>query len=48
VVKRAGAPAIELDNPIVQTLSFVSLGEPTPAMFSVVSATRRIAAKVLE
>jgi ABC-type phosphate transport system substrate-binding protein len=48
VVKRAGAPAIELDKPIVQTLSFVSLGEPTPAMLSVISATRQIAAKVLE
>lgn len=48
VVHRAHAPEMKLDDPVEQKLSFVALGEPTPAMRSVIDAARKIASKVME
>jgi ABC-type phosphate transport system substrate-binding protein len=48
VLTRAKAAEMKIDKPIEQTLSLVSLGEPTPAMRRVIDATRQIAAKVLD
>lgn len=48
VVRRAGVPELALDDPVDQTLSFVALGAPTPAMQSVIDAARQVARKVLE
>ena len=48
VINRAHAPEMKLDFPVEQRLSLVSLGEPTPAMQSVINATREIASKVPE
>ena len=48
VVNRAHAPEMKLDDPVEQKLSLVTLGEPTPAMHSVIDAARKIASKVLE
>jgi hypothetical protein len=39
---------MKLDDPVEQKLSLVTLGEPTPAMHSVIDAAREIATKVLE
>lgn len=43
IVKRRGVPEIVTDRPIETTLNLVTLGEPTPAMRSVIEAARRIA-----
>lgn len=48
VIRNAHAPEMELDDPVEQKLSLVSLGEPTPAMRSVIDAAREVALKVLE
>jgi phosphate transport system substrate-binding protein len=48
VARRAGVPELALDDPVDQTLSFVALGAPTPAMQSVIDAARQVARKVLE
>jgi phosphate transport system substrate-binding protein len=48
VVNRAHAPEMKLDDPVEQKLSLVTLGEPTPAMHSVIDAARKIASKVME
>jgi phosphate transport system substrate-binding protein len=48
VINRAHAPEMKLDFSVEQRLSLVSLGEPTPAMQSVINATREIASKVPE
>ncbi len=42
--EQRGIPQIATDSPIVQPLSLVSLGEPTPAMQAVIAATRQVAA----
>jgi hypothetical protein len=43
IVRRRGVPEIATDRPIETTLNLVTLGEPTPAMRSVIEAARRIA-----
>lgn len=48
VVARAHAPEMKLDDPVEQELSLVTLGAPTPAMWSVIKATRQIALEALE
>jgi phosphate transport system substrate-binding protein len=48
VISRADAPEITLDHPVEQKLSLVTLGEPTPAMMSVIAAARHIAAEASE
>lgn len=47
LVRTRGIPEVEIDEPIEQILSLVTLGEPTPAMLSVIDAMRSIAAKVM-
>jgi ABC-type phosphate transport system substrate-binding protein len=48
VISRAHAPEIKVDEPVEQRLSLVTLGNPTPAMLSVIKATRQIASQELE
>jgi phosphate transport system substrate-binding protein len=48
VITAAHAPEMKLDEPVEQRLSLVTLGDPTPAMQSVIDAARQVAAKVLE
>jgi len=48
VIVAAHAPELQLDKPVEQVLSLVTLGEPTAAMKSVIDASRQIAAQVLE
>jgi phosphate transport system substrate-binding protein len=43
IVRRRGVPEIATDRPIETTLNLVTLGEPTPAMRSVIEAARRVA-----
>jgi phosphate transport system substrate-binding protein len=47
LVRQRGIPELATDYPLQTTLSFVTLGEPSPAMRSVIDATRRIAEKVM-
>lgn len=43
LVQQRGIPEIVTDRPLETTLSFVTLGEPTPAMRAVIDAAHRIA-----
>jgi ABC-type phosphate transport system substrate-binding protein len=47
LVRQRGIPELATDHPLQTTLSFVTLGEPTPAMRSVIDAARRIAHQVM-
>jgi phosphate transport system substrate-binding protein len=47
LVKQRGIPVLSTERPIEQTLSLVTLGDPTPAMQSVIEATRLIAGKMM-
>jgi len=47
LVKQRSLPEIATDKPIEQTLSLVTLGEPTPAMRKVIDAAKRIAEKAM-
>jgi phosphate transport system substrate-binding protein len=47
LAKQRNLPELQTDRPVEQTLSFVTLGAPTPAMQDVIDATRRIAAKMM-
>jgi phosphate transport system substrate-binding protein len=47
LVKQRGIPEIETERPIEQSLSFVTLGNPTPAMKAVIDAARKVAGKML-
>jgi phosphate transport system substrate-binding protein len=47
LVRSRGIPEVEIERPIEQVLALVTLGEPTPAMMSVIDAMRSIAAKVM-
>jgi ABC-type phosphate transport system substrate-binding protein len=40
LAKQKGLPEIVTDKPVEQTLSLITLGEPTPAMKSVIDAAR--------
>jgi hypothetical protein len=43
LAKQKGLPEIVTEKPVEQTLSLITLGEPTPAMKSVIEATRTAA-----
>jgi ABC-type phosphate transport system substrate-binding protein len=45
LVRQRGLPELATDRPLQTTLSLVTLGDPTPAMRSVIDAARRIADK---
>jgi phosphate transport system substrate-binding protein len=47
LTKQRGIPTLATERPIEQTLSLVTLGEPTPAMKSVIDATRLIVKKTM-
>jgi phosphate transport system substrate-binding protein len=47
-VRRHKLPEIAVGSIVEQPLSLVSLGEPTPAMFAVIDAARRVAAGQLD
>jgi phosphate transport system substrate-binding protein len=47
LVRQRGIPELATDHPLQTTLSLVTLGEPSPAMRSVIDATRRIAEKAM-
>jgi phosphate transport system substrate-binding protein len=47
LVKQRSLPELVTDEPIEQTLSLVTIGDPTPAMRDVIEAARRIAEKTM-
>ena len=47
LTKQRGLPEIITEQPIEQTLSLVTFGDPTPAMKAVIDATRRAAEKTM-
>jgi phosphate transport system substrate-binding protein len=47
LVKQRKLPELLTDKPLEQSLSLVTLGDPTPAMRSVIDAAKRIAAKAM-
>ena len=47
LIKQRGVPEIATERPIEQSLGFVTLGDPTPAMKAVIDAARKIAEKML-
>ena len=47
LTKQRGLPELVTEQPIEQTLSLVTLGDPTAAMDAVIQATRRAAEKVM-
>ena len=47
LTKQRGLPELLTEQPIEQTLSLVTLGDPTAAMDAVIQATRRAAEKVM-
>ena len=47
LTRQKGLPEVVTDKPIEQTLSLITLGEPTPAMKAVIDAARRAAAKTM-
>lgn len=47
LAKQKGLPEIAMEKPVEQSLSFVTLGEPTPAMKAVIDAARQAASKAM-
>ena len=47
IVKKMGAIELKTDKPLEHMLYLVSLGEPTPAMRSVIDAARTVAARAM-
>jgi phosphate transport system substrate-binding protein len=47
LVRQRGIPEIATERPIEQSLAFVTLGDPTPAMKAVIDAARQAAGKML-
>lgn len=47
LARQKGLPEIVTEKPVEQTLSFITLGEPTPAMKAVIDAARQAAAKTM-
>ena len=45
LTRQRGLPEIVTEAPIEQTLSFITYGDPTPAMKAVIDAARRVAEK---
>ena len=47
LTKQRGLPELVTEQPIEQTLSLITLGDPSPAMSDVIQAARRAADKVM-
>jgi phosphate transport system substrate-binding protein len=47
LVRQRGIPELVTDKPLQQTLSLVTLGNPTPAMQAVIDATRLVAQRMM-
>ena len=47
LAKQRGLPEIATERPVDQTLSLITLGDPTPAMKAVIDAARKAAADVM-
>jgi ABC-type phosphate transport system substrate-binding protein len=47
LTRQRGLPELSTEAPIEQTLSFITYGDPTPAMKSVIDAARRVAEKLM-
>jgi ABC-type phosphate transport system substrate-binding protein len=47
LIKQRAIPEVVTEKPIEQPLSFVTLGDPTPAMQSVIDAARHVAEKYM-
>jgi len=47
LVKAQALPEIQIEKPIEQVLSLVTLDQPSPAMLSVIDAMRNVAAKLM-
>jgi phosphate transport system substrate-binding protein len=47
LVKERRLPELVTDTPIEQTLSFVTLGDPTPTLRDIIEATRGVAEKMM-
>ena len=47
LTRQKGLPELATEQPIEQTLSIITLGDPTPAMNDVIQATRSIAEKIM-
>jgi ABC-type phosphate transport system substrate-binding protein len=47
LARQKGLPELTTEQPVEQTLSLITLGEPTPAMNDVIRAARRTAEKVM-
>jgi hypothetical protein len=47
LTKQRGLPELITEQPIEQTLSFVTNGDPTPAMKAVIDAARRVSERVM-
>jgi phosphate transport system substrate-binding protein len=47
LARQKGLPELVMDKPVEQTLSLITLGEPTPAMKAVIDAARRVSKKIM-
>jgi len=47
LIKQRGIPEVVTERPIEQSLGFVTLGDPTPAMKAVIDAARKVAGKMI-
>jgi phosphate transport system substrate-binding protein len=47
LARQRGLPELVTEQPIEQTLSLITYGDPTPAMQAVIDAARRVAEKVM-
>jgi phosphate transport system substrate-binding protein len=47
LTKQKGLPELVTERPVEQTLSLITLGDPTPAMSDVIRATRRASEKAM-
>jgi hypothetical protein len=47
LTRKKGLPEIATDRPIGQSLSLITLGEPTPAMRAVIDAARLAVSKAM-
>src|SRR6185503_3210465 len=47
LARQRNLPELATEQPIEQVLSFITVGDPSPAMKAVIDAARRVAAKVM-
>jgi phosphate transport system substrate-binding protein len=47
LARQRNLPEVATEQPIEQVLSFITVGDPSPAMKAVIEASRRVAAKVM-